>query len=395
MKVKIIHPLLTAGLSLAVFSCTESVSNDSDGSQSSQEKSIITANFGSNIDLENLKNYAGQTKPTYITRDNTSNNPITNSGATLGRVLFYDKNLSVNNTKSCASCHKQEFAFSDTALVSSGVNGTTGRHSMRLINSRFSDEAKFFWDERAATLEAQTTRPIQDHAEMGFSGADGDPSISDLIVKLNGINYYPILFKTAFGNSEITEEKIQKALAQFVRSIQSFDSKFDAGRSNANSDVQNFSNFTTDENAGKNLFISPPPQGGAGCAGCHNPPEFSIDPISLNNGIIAKVGNEDIYDFTNTKSPSLRDVVRSDGTANGPMMHDGSKKSLLDVINHYNAVPQSSVNAQLDPKLLPLGNPQRLNLTSNQKNQLIAFMKTLAGQSVYTDGKWSDPFLKR
>ena len=391
VKIQLISILV---LSAALFSCADSVSNNSDGVLTDPEKSVLTEKFGSNIDVEHLKNYAGQTKPAYITRDNTSNNPITNAGATLGRVLFYDKNLSKNNTKSCASCHKQEFAFSDTALVSAGVNGTTGRHSMRLINSRFSDEVKFFWDERASTLEAQTTRPIQDHAEMGFSGSDGDPSFSDLITKLNGINYYPILFRTVYGNTEITEEKIQKALAQFIRSIQSFDSKFDIGRASAANDNQNFSNFTAEENAGKNLFITPPPLGGAGCAGCHNPPEFSIETISLNNGIIGKVGNEDIYDFTNTKSPSLRDVVRSDGTPNGPMMHNGSKKTMLEVIEHYNAIPQSSVNAQLDPKLLPFGNPQRLNLTTLKKNQLVAFMKTLAGQSVYTDEKWSDPFVK-
>jgi len=92
----------------------------------------------------------------------------------LGRVLFYDKNLSVNNTISCASCHKQEFAVGDTAVSSLGVdNGRTERHSMRLINTRYANEAKFFWNERAASLEAQVTMPIVDHLEMGFSGQTG------------------------------------------------------------------------------------------------------------------------------------------------------------------------------------------------------------------------------
>ena len=129
------------------------------------------------IDLNNLLNYAGQSKPAYIQKDNTPvANPITNAGATLGRVLFYDKNLSVNNTIACASCHQQRFAFGDTALQSLGLTGgLTGRHSMRLVNSRFAEESKFFWDERAASLEVQTSRPIQDHVEMGFSGANGDP----------------------------------------------------------------------------------------------------------------------------------------------------------------------------------------------------------------------------
>jgi len=97
--------------------------------------------------------------------------------ATLGRVLFYDKQLSANGAIACASCHKQEFAFSDTAQQSVGLNGgLTGRHSMRLVNSRFADEVRFFWDERASSLEDQTTQPIQDHVEMGFSGENGNTS---------------------------------------------------------------------------------------------------------------------------------------------------------------------------------------------------------------------------
>jgi cytochrome c peroxidase len=121
------------------------------------------------IDLDNLFDYEGQITPVYITRDNQSmENVISNEGATLGRVLFYDKNLSLNNTISCGSCHKQEFAFSDTAVRSVGFEGgLTGRHSMRLINARFADEMRFFWDKRAESLEVQTTMPVQDHVEMG------------------------------------------------------------------------------------------------------------------------------------------------------------------------------------------------------------------------------------
>lgn len=130
----------------------------------------VKATFGTNIDLNNLSNYANQTIPTYITKDNTSGNPITDKGATLGRVLFYDKNLSANNTISCSSCHQQANAFGDTNVASIGVNGTTGRHTMRLINTRFAIENKFFWDQRAATLEFQTTQPIRNHNEMGYSG---------------------------------------------------------------------------------------------------------------------------------------------------------------------------------------------------------------------------------
>ena len=119
--------------------------------------------FGINIDPTNLENYANQGKPAYIIKNNLGNNVITDKTATLGRVLFYDKNLSINNTISCANCHKQNFAFGDTALVSAGVEGgLTIRHSMRLINTRFANEAKFFWNERAANLNIQTTTSAYD-----------------------------------------------------------------------------------------------------------------------------------------------------------------------------------------------------------------------------------------
>jgi len=151
----------------------------------------IKLSFGNNIDPKNLLNYANQGKPTYITKDNTRNNPITNPKATLGRVLFYDKNLSTNNTISCGSCHKQNLAFSDIAPISTGVEGgLTVRHSMRLINARFARETNFFWNERASSLELQTTMPIQDHLEMGFSGLSGRGNMISLLTKLSKINYY-------------------------------------------------------------------------------------------------------------------------------------------------------------------------------------------------------------
>ena len=341
------------------------------------------------IDLTSLANYAGQTRPAYITRNNTPpNNQITNAGATLGRVLFYDKRLSRNSTISCASCHKQQHAFSDTATASTGVAGTTGRHSMRLVNARFGTEARFFWDERATSLENQTTRPIQDHVEMGFSGTEGDPAFSDLVTRLSAINEYRILFALVFGDATITETRVQRALAQFVRSIQSFDSRYDAGRATT-ADNQPFPNFTTQENNGKLLFLNAPNQGGAGCAGCHRPPEFDIDPNSQNNGVIGAIGGG--TDLTNTRSPTLRDLIAPDGTTNGPMMHNGVFTTLAQVINHYAAIPGD--NANLDPRLRrPGGNVQNLALTPQQRGEIAAFLRTLTGSSVYTDSKWSDPF---
>lgn len=361
----------------------------------------VQAAFGSNINLSGLVNYSNQAIPSYIIKDNTGSNSITNGKATLGRVLFYDKNLSISNTVSCASCHRQQFAFSDTAVASNGVEGgLTGRHSMRLINARFAREQKFFWDERAATLEAQTTRPIQDHAEMGYSGQAGRPTIATLLTKLQGIDYYKELFTFVYGSEEITEAKLQECLAQFVRSIQSFDSKYDVGRAQATSDLQNFSNFTAQENQGKNLFITAPVfdatgsriGGGLGCGGCHQAPEFDIDPNSLNNGIVGTISGSGL-DITVTRAPSLRDLVDINGNPNGPMMHTGVLKTLQSAIGHYGAINRAIGNTNLDPRLTPNGNPQRLNLNATEVNAVMAFLKTLSGNNVYTDSKWSNPFL--
>ena len=353
------------------------------------------------IDLDNLFEYDNQTIPNYINKDNTpGNNQITNAGATLGRVLFYDKRLSANNTIACASCHLQEFAFSDIEQASLGLNGgLTGRHAMRLVNSRFSNEGHFFWDERANSLEQQTTQPIQDHVEMGYSGTDGDPGLTNLIDKLSGIEEYQRLFEFVYGDDLITEVRMQRALAQFVRSIQSFDSKFDDGLAMVNNMNDNFPNFTAQENQGKRLFLSPPggPNGGAGCNGCHQAPEFDIAPNAMNNGIIGVIGDPNAVDLTNTRAPSLRDLVNPDGQLNGPLMHDGSFNSLMEVIEHYNDITfNPAINPLLDQRLIGPpgggGQGQNLNLTDNEKQALEAFLMTLTGSNIYTNPMYSDPF---
>lgn len=358
--------------------------------------------FGANIDPIILENYANQGKPAYIVKNNLGNNVITDKTATLGRVLFYDKSLSINNTISCASCHKQNFAFGDTALVSAGVEGgLTIRHSMRLINTRFANEAKFFWNERAANLNIQTTMPIVDHLEMGFSAENGRGNINTLIGKLSTINYYKELFKFTFGDSVVTENRIQNALASFVSSIQSFDSKYDIGRAQVNNDNQPFPNFTATENQGKTLFLTAPvfngaglrTTGGLGCNACHNAPEFDIDPNTLNNGIIGIANSANGIDITNTRAGTLRDITNATGAINTPMMHTGALRNLRAVINHYNTINLNPRNNNLDPRLRPAGNGQNLNVTEAEIAALVAFMQTLGGNNVYVSKKWSNPFL--
>lgn len=377
---------------LIVYSCKKK-------DDTAQPLTAVAATFNGAIDLAHLENYANQNVPTFITKDNTSNNTITDKGATLGRVLFYDKKLSANNTISCASCHRQDFVFSDTAVASSGVNGLTGRHSMRLVNARFGSETKFFWDERANSLEEQTTMPIKDHKEMGYSGQNGDQSITDLITKLSGIAYYKELFQFVYGSEVITELKIQLALAQFIRSIQSFDSKYDQGRSQVSNDLDAFPNFSAQENLGKNLFLTNPVfdanseriSGGLGCHQCHRAPEFDIDPASKSNGFGGSLAGTP--DITNTRAPSLRNLTKSDGSVVGPMMHTAIIKDLQAAIGHYgNLTTAAQNNSNLDNRLKPNGIGQQLHLTAPEINAVIAFLKTLSGTSIYSDKKWSNPF---
>ena len=364
------------------------------------DQDAIQAAFGASVDLSSLADYDNRPTPTYIEAPNAVTNPVTNAGATLGRVLFYDRALSVDDTVACASCHQQANAFGDSAVVSAGVaGGVTGRHSMRLVNTQWSDEPAFFWDERAADLEDQVTDPIRDHNEHGFSGQNGRPDFDDLIVKLEGIDYYSELFAFTFGTPEITEARMQSALAQFVNSIVSFDSRFDEGRAQVTDPFAPFPNFTFDENQGKNIYMSGPEDNGAGCNRCHAAPKFSVFEDSRHIGVIGVAGNPGQTDFTNTRSPSLRDVFKPNGTPNGPFMHDGSMATMAAVMNHYNSIPvpmDPAVRQEfldtIDPQLVEFGQVERLNLTQVERNQVVAFLRTLSGQAIYTDPKWSNPF---
>jgi len=378
------------------------------------DQDAVQLSFGSNLDLDNLENYTNQPVPDYIGAPRDNGNPVTDAGATLGRVLFYDVSLSIDNTVSCGSCHQQTRAFSDSRVVSQGVfGGVTGRHSMRLINSRFGngpagsgpgdDAIAMFWDERASSAEDQATQPIRDHDEHGFSGFDGRPDFDDLIAKLEGIPYYEELFRLAFLSPEITEEKIQLALAQFVKSIQSFDSRYDIGRAQVENELGDFPNFTVDENAGKRLFETTAGEGGVNCFGCHSPPEFAINRFGVgrgHNGIVGVAGDPLSFDFTNIRAPVLRDIVGPTGQLNVPLMHNASITNLRQLIDHYNFIPvpsdepeRTNFLATLDVRLVPAGGtPQDFQLTETEKDQLQAFLRTLTGSAVYTDIRWSSPF---
>ncbi|MFN0189376.1 MAG: cytochrome c peroxidase [Bacteroidia bacterium] len=321
--------------------------------------------------------------------DNTPiNNPLTDDGATLGRVLFYDKNLSLNNTVSCGSCHLQEFAFSDTATHSLGFNGGhTRRHSMTIVNARWFWGGKMFWDTRAASLEDQTLMPFQDTVEMGLT-------LPILIQRVQQETYYPALFSSAFGDTVVTSDRIAKALAQFIRSIVSYSSKYDVGRAQVNSSTVAFPNFSTVENQGKSIFFS-----AAGhCSNCHKSDAFLLTPSGpVCNGIdLVSTTDLGLYETTNNsgdigkfKVPTLRNIELT-----APYMHDGRFSTLEEVVDHYSTGIQFHMN--LPPGLIDTvtGQPAaiQLNFTTAEKASLVAFLKTLTDTTLATEVKWSDPF---
>jgi len=338
-----------------------------------------------------VANYASPWLPSFfnnqfvtIQNNTPAANPTTNWGASLGRVLFYDKQLSKNNTISCASCHQQAHGFTDTARLSIGfMGGATHRHSMALANAVYYTNGRFFWDERAATLEKQVLQPIQDSVEMGMT-------MSEVIQRLNATEYYPILFNYAFDSQEISDERVAKALAQFVRSMVSYDSKYDQGRAVVTDRTIDFPNFNKQENAGKRIFMSHPE---VNCSGCHIT-DALIGDNARNNGLSKFNSDEGTYihtqnelDLGKLKTPSLKNIA-----VRGRFMHDGSMTSLDQVIEHYNNGIQSNPN--LDPHLInnTSKTPVKMGLTALEKTQLKVFLETLTDHTLITDEKFSDPF---
>ena len=354
--------------------------------------------------------YADRSLPTHLgvalgEMDNTpTENPMTDAGATLGRVLFYDEQLSKNNTIACASCHLQANAFTDPRQFSLGFKGgSTKRNAMGLANLSFTilrgNRPGFFWDERAPTLEAQVLMPIQDDVEMGME-------LAALERKLQASSYYPALFDKAFGSPEVTSDRISKAVAQFMRSMVSFDSKFDrAAASTPGEDyARDFDDFTTEENLGKSLFTSGVGQiAEIGCAHCHVPPTFGM-PMSFNNGLdlhyvdqglgARDVASNDPFTENNNgkfKAGSLRNIALT-----APYMHDGRFKTLEQVIDHYSSGVHHHENVSIAFAEVSSENASTsgFHLTDRQKSALVAFLKTLSDESLITDPRFSDPFVK-
>jgi cytochrome c peroxidase len=287
-----------------------------------------------------------------------ADNPLTNEKVELGRMLFFDKRLSQDNTIACANCHLAKFAFTDGKPVSTGIRGQKGGRSAPASFNRVFSSAQF-WDGRAATLEDQSVGPFTNPIEHGF------PNYDVMRAKMMKIAGYRKLFKQVFGEENITIDNVGRAIASFQRTVLSGNSpadRFDQG--------QEAGAISAEAQHGLLLFREK-----ARCTKCHSGFNFTDEKfhnlglgwddnkVDLGRYMVTKIA-EDIGTF---KTPTLREIARS-----APYTHDGRFKTLEEVVNFYN---QGGVkNPHQDPLIIPL------ELTDEEKRDLVAFLHTLNGE---------------
>ena len=310
-------------------------------------------------------------------------NPMTEEGIALGRMLFYDPILSSDSTMSCASCHHQDKSFTDGQSTSIGVLGLNGdRSSMPLVNLAFNPRG-FFWDGRSATLEEQALVPIEDHREFNETWE----SVED---KLRNHPDYPARFRQAFGieyADEITRDLAVKAIAQFERTLISYQSRFDRV-------VWQQEGWPTElEQEGRDLFFvetALPTQEHPGCSHCHGSALFTENNF-FNNGVQDAENLEgiddkglggvsgNVYDNGKFRAPTLRNIALT-----APYMHDGRFATLEEVLDHYASGGHGLANQ--DPNVQPF------TLTDHQKEAMVAFLEMLTDTSFTNDPAFADPF---
>lgn len=289
-----------------------------------------------------------------------ADNPLTLEKVELGKQLYFDPRLSCDDTVSCASCHDPKKGWSNGTPFASGVRSQVGgRSAPTIINSAYSELQ--FWDGRALRLEGQALGPIQNPIEM-------DHKLDDCVAKLNKIPGYKQQFQKVFG-TDVTPENMAKAIASFERTVLSGNApydKFKTGDSQA---------LSVAAERGRKLFF-----GKAHCSACHTGPNFSDDSFH-NIGVGMQAAKPDLgrYEVTKVlgdkgafKTPTLREVAR-----HSPYMHDGSLKTLEEVVEHYDK--GGVANPQLDEEIFPL------KLTAAEKADLITFMKDGLSSADYPD----------
>jgi cytochrome c peroxidase len=298
-------------------------------------------------------------------------NPLTEEGIELGRRLFYDPILSGNNAMSCGTCHKQQFAFTDSTLrFSIGVDGLPGtRNTMSLVNLGY--QKKFFWDGGAADIESQVIDPIQNPLEM-------HETLPRMIEKLNGHPEYPALFEKVFGNRTITTPMVMKAIAQFERTLISGNSKFDQFK-------RGLASLSDQEKRGMAIFEA---EERGDCVHCHTLGSTFSDFEFRNTGLDSIAADAGRYRITllatdsgKFKTPSLRNI---DVTA--PYMHDGRFRTLEECVDHYNT--NFHYTKYLDGNIVRL---QKGRLNAQEKADLVAFLHTLTDHEFLSNPKFGPP----
>ncbi|HQW41226.1 MAG: c-type cytochrome [Flavobacteriales bacterium] len=301
-----------------------------------------------------------------------SDNPLTVEGIALGRRLFYEKALSRDGTLACSSCHIQEHAFSDPRRFSMGIEGDLGhRNSMALMNLAWGHF--FFWDARAMSLELQALEPVNDHREM-FN------AWPEVLQRLRDLPGYAAQFDAAFGTMEIDSLHVSFALAQFERTLISFDSPFDRFQYGCDSTA-----LTPAEIRGKELFF-----GGAHCVDCHEPPLFAdhdminigLDSMPTDKGLGERTG---LYrHFGLFKTPALRNIA-----ASAPYMHDGRFATLEEVVDFYaDDVHLNTPNFHDHMFAWKLG---VVKLDAQERKDLVTFLQALTDSTFLHDPRFSDP----
>ena len=312
-----------------------------------------------------VKKYVGDLK-------HPTDNAATVDGVSLGRQLFYEKMLSNDNTMSCATCHKQENAFDDPRPFSQGTNGTFGgRNAMAIINLGWNTH--FFWDGRRPDMEGQAHDPVSNPIEMASKW-------TDVVSKLQNSKKYPDLFYKAFGRSVIDSTLVVRAIAQFERTLVSYNSRFDKYYFKGDSSALN-----AQELRGLAIFT-----GKGMCNNCHLMNTQFTDNMLRNNGLDANPLDEGQMKFTGLvtdkgkfKVPTLRNIG-----VTAPYMHDSRFATLNDVVNFYSSgIKQSSPN--IDEHMPDYGSG--LNLTKEEKADLVAFLNSLTDTDFITNKAFSDP----
>lgn len=325
---------------------------------------------------ENATPYDLQIPPFFPPMSIPDNNPLTVEGVELGRFLFWEKRLSGDNTMSCGTCHLPEHAFAEPTPFSTGIFGDVGtRNAMALINMGWA--TSFFWEGRIETLEEQVGDPIMNPIEM-------HENFPSLLEKLEQDEVYPQMFDAAYGSDDITEDRVRRALSSFLRVMISGGSKFDLQRIG-------MYEFTDSEQRGHDLYITEggEPNFGADCFHCHGfgSSQFTdytfrnngLDSVFMDPGRMAVTG--DPLDEGKFKVPTLRNIELT-----APYMHDGRFETLEEVIEHYNS--GLVVSPTLDPFMKF---EDGLQLTDQDKEDLLNFMLCLTDTDFITNADFSDP----